>query len=117
MVNLIQNIQRLADLLGGKAWQKGGRSRIYVEGGNNHQYQGSWYYELGENGYESKCYLTEGFSNKNREAYVNKQLADMDQSMDDAIRSLEENSTPATPTLPVIEDDTEFEVLTGDVYS
>jgi hypothetical protein len=67
------SLANIARKLGGKLWQKNGHIRIYVGGGNNYHYDGGWYYDIGDKGYwEARCYLTRGYGNKNREAYVNK---------------------------------------------
>lgn len=81
-----ENLQQIASNLSGKLWQKGDKNRIYVSGGNNYQYDGSWYYEIDESGtWESKCYLTKGYNNKNREEYVDKYLREMDADMKNAL--------------------------------
>jgi hypothetical protein len=87
-----QGLQELAKKVGGKLWQKNGKTRIYVHGGDNYHYQGSWYYDIGSQGYWEACvYLTQGYNNKNRESYVNEHLASMDEEMNDALDAVNAN--------------------------
>lgn len=81
-----ENLKQIAEDVNGKLWTKGDKTRIYVTGGNNYQYEGSWYFDIDDAGnWESKCYLTQGYSNKNREEYVNKYLGIMSEEMEAAI--------------------------------
>lgn len=76
----------LANILAGKVWQKGDKTRIYVTGGNNFQYDGNWYYEIYDDGnWEAKVFLNSGYGNANREEYVNKHLRMMEEAMNNAI--------------------------------
>jgi hypothetical protein len=86
-INMSQeNLQEVASKVGGKLWQKGEKIRIYVAGGNNYQYDGSWYYDIASDGrWDVHCYLNKGYSNKNREAYVDKYLKQMEDDMNDAL--------------------------------
>ena len=80
----ITDLKSAAEYVFGKLWQKNDKCRIYVTGGNNYHYDGSCYYEIQDDGFwESKCYLTQGYNNSNREDYVKKHLATMDQDMNE----------------------------------
>jgi hypothetical protein len=100
-----ENLQVIATEVGGKLWQKGDKTRIYVTGGNNYHYDGKWYYEIDQDGsWESKCYLTDGYNNKNREDYVKSHLTSMDNDMDNALAqagdSVDETKAESVPVLP-----------------
>lgn len=89
-----QPIEHIAEMIGGKVWQKGGKNRIYVEGGNNYHYHGSWYVEFSDDSlssFEVKVYLTSGFSNKNREEYVSKHIDRIRNEVEDALNSIKSN--------------------------
>lgn len=80
------NLEAIASELNGKLWMKGDKIRIYVSGGNNYQYDGSWYYEISaDGGWDVKCYLTSGYNNKNRETYVDKHLNVMVEDMNSVL--------------------------------
>lgn len=84
-------IEKIAEEIGGKVWQKNDKNRIYTEGGNNYHYQGSWYIEFTDescSSFEAKVYLNEGYSNNNREEYVNKHLANMEENVREAIKEI-----------------------------
>ncbi len=58
-------IEKIAEKIYGKVWQKNDKNRIYVEGGNNYHYNGSWYIEFEDDTclvYEAKCFLKEGYN-------------------------------------------------------
>jgi hypothetical protein len=93
-----ENLQELAKEVGGNLWKKNGLCRIYVDGGNNYQYRGKWYYDIEDDGcWEAKCYLEHGYSNKNREQYVEKYLKEMESNMIAAVEKLQKTETKTTP--------------------
>lgn len=102
-----ENLKAIASELNGKLWIKYDKIRIYVHGGNNYQYNGKWYYEISEEGtWEAKCYLTEGYNNKNRESYVKKYIREMESEMTNFLTTGDkfEESIPETETKEGIEE-------------
>lgn len=66
-------LEKLAKEIGGNLWIKADKRRIYVSGGNNYHYSGKWWVELDDDGdFEVKCWLDEGYSNKNAQEYIAK---------------------------------------------
>jgi hypothetical protein len=75
-----------------KVWASGDKLRIYADGGNNYHYDGSWFLDFSENGFEAKSFLKEGFRNKNSKEYVAKYCSEMEELFKNFITNKEEDS-------------------------
>lgn len=89
-----QNIYKIAEQIGGNAWIKNEKRRIYVTGGNNYHYEGKWWVEFNDDGsFNVKCWLESGYNNKNASDYRARHVSQIEESVNEAITAL--NLTPA----------------------
>lgn len=82
-------LKRLAVQMHGNLWEKGGKRRIYVSGGNNYHYDGKWHVEFDDDGdYEAKVWLNMGNGNKKADEYKIKHLKEIMDNVADALEEL-----------------------------